>query len=163
MSALTARQVSLLMRRYILPAWKLRNAVARGRLEKVDDSPAAFDAWRHAEVMRACGKAGLRLCDQRDFNRLRGHFMDLAGDHGGAFKCAIQAQTETRRQMEAAIILACERGGVALGYAEAICRGRSGLSLTEASDETIKQVLITLKSRLRARQRTTENSTKENS
>jgi hypothetical protein len=62
-----------------------------------------FDNWRHAEVAKACGKAGLRCCENHDYPIVMAHFLKLAGEDGQALNWLLRAQSDGRRQAEAVL------------------------------------------------------------
>jgi hypothetical protein len=143
MSALKSYQrteLAMLARR----AWMRCKALARGQ---GNDLPAEFDAWRHAEVAKACGKLGLRLCSQDDFCLVKGHFLELCGEHGAAMKAHVLAQDEPRRRGLWLVRLACQRRGFDVGYAEAICRVQFKCELGAATARQLRFLLFTINSR----------------
>lgn len=108
---------------------------------------AAFDTWRHAQVVRACGKDGLRLCSQLDFNAVKGHFLWLIGEDGHALNAHMRAETEQRRQFEHLIVIACTRWGFHLSYAENLCRSIHRVNLNDADARVLRLVMITVNAR----------------
>lgn len=89
--------------------------------------------FRHEEVARAVGKAGLTCCGQSDYKALMAHFYALLGDERRAVAAHMDAETEPRRAAEAAVMNACQRAGVQMRYAEAICRNVYKCGLMEAA------------------------------
>jgi hypothetical protein len=110
------------------------------------------EAWRHSEVARACGKAGLRCCSQDDFKRVEAHFLHLLGEDGRALNAHVQAETEPRRVAEWKLVQACQEFGFHLAYAEAICRRQHhGAGLGEVGVKAIWQLVYTVRNRGRAK------------
>ena len=122
-------------------------AQARGRGETVDTSTKARTAWRHAEVVKACGKLGLCCCSQLDYKAVEAHFLDLLGEHGRAFNAQMRAATEERRQAEAILSNACKRAGLHLNYAAAICQNQFKCSLFDASTDQLWKLIFTVRNR----------------
>ncbi len=154
-AALTNRQKVHLARL----AWRAQNrveALARGRGEEVAEVGA--EEWRHAEVVKACGKKGLRCCGQGDYKAVEAHFLELLGEHGAAFAAEVRAATEDRRQAEAVLVRECAKAGVKLAYAEAICQRQFRLGLYDASERQIWCLVYTVRNRAAARRRTTEDT-----
>lgn len=120
-------------------------------------SAACFTSWRHEHVGLAVKKAGLRLCDQLDYNPLVSYFNHLLGEDGKALNAALKANTEAVRQFAHLIQAACRRWDFHLGYAEKICRDKFQKSLDEADEPQLRQVLYTLNNRGAARKRKHES------
>lgn len=92
--------------------------------QHLPDYVANVDFWRHQEVARACGKAGLRCCSQDDYGAVKAHFLNLLGEPGAALRADIHGQpglNQTRIVLWK-IARQCERLGVPVSYADAICR-----------------------------------------
>jgi ribosomal protein S14 len=130
-------------------AFNLEGARARGRGEAFDSSCKAFDAWRQQEVGKACGKLGLRCCDQRDYRTVEGHFLNLLGQPDKALNSFVKAQSEERRQVQFKIKSMCQRLGKPLDYAHGVCRQMfRGLAYEDASDAQLWKVFFALKYQL---------------
>lgn len=113
----------------------------------------AHDDFRHSEVAQACGKAGLRCCSQDDYKLVEAHFLALLGRDVAAFNAGVRAATEPRRQAEAVLVRECERFGLRLSYAAAICRNVFKCSLEDASPKQLFKVMYTIRNRGNARER----------
>ena len=129
---------------------KLRS-ITRGRDDTFDDSAAAFAEWRHEQVAIACGKSGLRGCDQKDFKAVEARFLFLLGRDVAAFHSNLRHQSEPARQLRVVIAQACERWGFNMNYATWICRTIHKVRLEDASEDVLKKVLFTVNSRGRAK------------
>lgn len=139
LSTLQKKQLSLLARR----AYNLARARALGRGETWT---VREDDWRHDQVAAACGKLGLRCCDQRDYNTVAAHFQDLLGEPGRALSHHMAAATDTRRQIEWKIIHQVEAIGKSLNYADAICRRMTrGACLLDANEKQLWNVYFALR------------------
>jgi len=116
-------------------------AQARGRGSEPDWQ--SEEEFRHREVAKATGKAGLRCCTQSDYSAVKGHFLELLGQHGAAFNANVRAATEERRTVEYKINSACQEFGLHISYADKICRAQNhgkGLFEIENSDEGVKRL-----------------------
>jgi hypothetical protein len=143
---LQKRTLSLLARR----AFNRATALARGRGEQFQ---VKEDDYRHEEVIRACGKHGLRCCSQDDYQAVRSHVLDLVGEHGAAFHAQLAAGTEKRRQAEAVLVRECEKANVDLAYADRICLQQFKCCLAEASEKQIWCLVYTIRNRAAAKRR----------
>lgn len=123
-------------------AFNLEAAKARGRSEAWTET---VEDWRHGEVVKACGKLGLRCCTQRDYKFVEGHFYRLLGQEDKAFECFMAAQNEGGRQIEHKITAALRTLGKKIDYAEAICNRMHHVGLTEASEQQLNKVFIALR------------------
>jgi hypothetical protein len=83
-----------------------------------------FDAWRHEQTLKACGKLSLRCATQADYAAIKAHLLSLLGHTGRAFNSALRSQTEPRRQALHKLRGECRSQGVALDYAIAIARSK---------------------------------------
>lgn len=128
-------------------------AQARARGEEFDDSPAAFDAWRHAQVLAACGKTGLRDATNSDFNLILAAFQTARGADDKALNSLLKAGTEKVRQLRAVIWKTLERAGLPAEYAHAIALDRFGLTVDDLTEQQAKQLLSTVANRVRSRAR----------
>lgn len=110
-----------------------------------------LDDWRRAEIFKAVGRHGLTECVNAEFNPVAAHFHSLLGEDGIAMNELLRAGTEQRRQMEVVLLRELERAGLPQSYAEQISRARWGLNVADLDDSQIKQLLFTIKSRVRAK------------
>lgn len=139
-------------------AFNKAGAVARGRGEEWDESSAHFNEWRHEQVAKACGKAGLRCCDQMDYQIVRGHLLDLLGESGTAFNALVRGDRDNqeRLQFRALIYQNIEKNkdiGMTVGYAYAICRNQFKCHFNEASTQQLKNLLFTIRNRATAKRK----------
>ncbi len=133
---------------------RLLSQLARRAWELADREVGTAEEFRRAEVARACGKAGLRCCSQDDFLRVRAHFLDLCGEPGAAFNDHVRAESEPLRQAQAVLRRECERFGLSLNYANAICRNQNGgAGLDAVGEQKIWQLIYTIRNRGNARRR----------
>lgn len=139
-------------------AFNKAGAVARGRQEEWDGGAEHFDQWRHEQVEKACGKAGLRCCDQMDYQVVRGHFLDLLGESGTAFNALVHGDraNQERLQFRALIYQNVERNkdlGFTMAYVQAICRRQYKCEFLEASNQQLKNLLFTIRNRATAKRK----------
>lgn len=120
-----------------------------------DDFPStrAREQFRHDEVAKACGKIGLRCCSQQDYKRVEAHFLNLLGEPGRAFNAHVRAETEAVRQAEAVLRRECQRFGFDLSYPAAICARQFRVTLADASEKQLWNLVYTVRNRGNARQR----------
>ena len=110
--------------------------------------------FRHQEVAAACGKLGLRCCDQNDYKLVEGHFLDKLGHHRAAFAAQLRAATETRRLVSHKITGACTEFGFHLSYADKICRAQTqGRGLDEIEEKALWRIFYTVRNRGLARRK----------
>lgn len=114
---------------------------------------ASFDEWRHSEVTKACGKNGLRCCDQDDYAGLKAHFLDAAGASGAAFNWHVRAQSQGDRVAMAVLRRECGAAGVKVAYAAAICLRQFRCTLEDASEKQIWSLVYTVRNRAAAKRR----------
>lgn len=114
---------------------------------------ASVEDWRHSQVAAACGKFGLKCCDQNDYKRVEAHFLELLGESSRAFRAHVAAETEPRRQAEAVLTRELERFGMRLAYAEAICRQQFKCGLFDASEGQLWKLVYTVRNRGNARKK----------
>lgn len=108
--------------------------------------------FRHQEVVKACGKIGLRCADQNDYKLIEGHFFELLGLHSAAFNAQLRAATETKRVVSHKIMQACREFGFHLSYAESICRNQNhGRTLDQLEEKALWRVFYTVRNRGLAR------------
>ncbi len=105
--------------------------------------------FRRNEVATACGKHGLRCCNQDDYKIVEAHFLNLLGETGQAMNALVRAQSNPRRVAEYKLLEACEHSGVNLAYAAAICQRIFKCALDDADAQTIWKVCFTIKNRAR--------------
>ncbi len=115
-----------------------------------------FDQWRRAEVFAACGKHGLTDAGNSDFNHIAAHFHSILGEDGVALNELLRAGTERRRQMEVVLLRELDSAGFSQCYAEQISRARFGLAVADVSDAQFQMLLMTVKSRARAKRKQRE-------
>jgi hypothetical protein len=120
-----------------------------------DGRPAGtdFDTWRHTHITEACGKVGLRCCDQHDFNPIRAHLLHLLGHEEQAHEAELAAQTEPRRQAEAVLVQTCQKWKLELTYAETICQRQYRCGLFDANEKQLWSLIYTINNRGRSRAR----------
>lgn len=132
--------------------------LARAAFDKIDPADIdgqTFDEWRHSEVARACGKNGLRCCDQDDYAPVKAHFLDMVGASGAAFNWHVRAQSQGDRVARAVLERECGKAGVSLGYAIAICKRQFRCELNDASEKQLWSLVYTVRNRASARRRAT--------
>lgn len=127
--------------------------LARRAWETAEREVGAPEDFRHTEVARACGKAGLRCCSQDDYKHVEAHLLDLCGEPAKAFNAHVAATTQPVRQAEAVLARACREAGVELGYAAAICQRQFRCPLAEASERQLWNLVFTVRNRGHARKR----------
>jgi hypothetical protein len=118
---------------------------------KAGPDVASIEDWRHEQVAAACGKLGLRCCDQHDYKRVEAHFLEMLGEHSRAFRAHVAAETEPRRQAEAVLTRECERFGFRLAYVEAIARRQFKCGLFDCTEKQIWNLVYTVRNRGNAR------------
>lgn len=114
------------------------------------------EGWRHEQVVKACGKAGLRCCSQDDYGLIKGHLLELMGKHGAAFKAQFNQATNDRRVAEAVLVRECQVAGLSLKYAESICQRKNKCGLFDASEKQIWHLVYTVRSRAQAKRQRSE-------
>lgn len=121
---------------------------------KVRGTPGAdFDAWRHDEVAKAVGKAGLRCCSQLDYKAVQAHFLDMTGRSGQAMTALVQHQSEPRRQAEAVLLRELTNAGLHLNYANSICNAQFKCTLFDATEKQIWCIVYTIRNRASRKRR----------
>lgn len=129
-------------------------AQARGRGETPVTDAATRKQFRHDEVVKACGKVGLRCCGQDDYLRVKAHFLNLLGESGKAFNAHLRAETDGRRVIEHKLVAACKDFGLHLSYADKICRTQNhGAGLQDVDDKALWRIFYTIRNRGNARKR----------
>jgi hypothetical protein len=126
-----------------------------------DDLPAtkARQQFRHDQVVKACGKIGLRCCSQDDYLRVKAHFLDLLGETGKALDAHVRAETEGLRVVTNKIHAACREFGFTLGYANKICQ-RFRVNLDGATEKQLWTVFYTVRNRGLAKRRAAQTERK---
>lgn len=136
-------------------------AMARGRGEPAwDMSYKAVNEYRHAEVIKAVGKNGLRCCSQLDYKAVEGHFLNLLGQVKPAFRAHMRSATEPHRQAEAILTIAIRQAadvGITAAYAEAICKTQNKCHILECDEKQLWNLIYTIRNRAAARRRARES------
>jgi len=127
--------------------------LARRAWEAAEREVGTPEEFRHAEVARACGKAGLRCCSQDDYKHVEAHLLDLCGEPGKALAAHVAAVTQPRREAEAVLARACREAGLQLGYAAAICQRQFHCTLGDANERQLWNLVYTVRNRGRAKQK----------
>lgn len=96
-------------------------------------SQAEDDGYRHGEIQKAVGKAGLRVCVQGDYKILERWFLELLGRHGAAFEAQMESETEPRRVAMAKLAMELKARKLPPGWVAKICRAKFKCGLSEAS------------------------------
>lgn len=110
-----------------------------------------FAEWRHAEVAKACGKAGLRCCENHDYPIVMAHFLKLGGEDGQALNWLLRAQSDGRRQAEAVLHREIIKAGLSLNYVEAICRTQFKCGVLDAGEKQLWSLVYTVRNRSRTK------------
>ena len=105
------------------------------------------DEFRQQEVVKACGKLGLRCCSQNDYGAVKGHFLNLLGETEKAFQAVHHGEGNARRVAEYKVVQACRDAGLELAYAAKICANTFKCSLDEASTDQLWKLMFTVKNR----------------
>jgi len=124
---------------------------ARARGVWFDDSPAAFDAYRHALVMAACGKPGLTHASNDDFNLILAECQTAIGADDKALNSLLNAGTEKVRQLRAVLWGKLESAGLPAEYGQSIAIDRWGSTVEDLTEPQLKQILFTVVNRIRAK------------
>ena len=112
------------------------------------------DEWRHAEVMRAVGKNGLRCCVNDDFESVMAHFLDLAGEAGQAMEYAIKEANRDRVRAEAVLVRTMAAAGLSPAYVDKICLAQNKCQVADLTDpKAIWRLVFTIKNRGAAKRR----------
>jgi hypothetical protein len=105
--------------------------------------------WRRSEVIRACGKHGLRCCSQDDYGAVKSHFLNALGRVGSALAADIRGAPAAnhRRQAAWAITNQLQRMNLSRDYAASICRQmtRGAETLDTASEDNLWRVYYALR------------------
>jgi hypothetical protein len=107
--------------------------------------------WRRSEVVRACGKFGLRCCGQDDYGVVKGHFLAALGRDGAALRAMVQGDPEANRKRQALWCLRRELGARPMAYAEGILRNmsRGEFTLVTATSVWVWRVVVALRTQAR--------------
>lgn len=146
---LTKDQRSLMMRRFVLPAWRRRQneGLAGEDLEE----------WRREEQFKACHRTHLRSCTQADWPLLCGHFLRVMGRLDEARRMETRALTGNlpvaRRKLEEALREAGPALGDARAYAAAIARRQFKRGLDELTERQVWCLVFTVRNRARGKAR----------
>lgn len=108
-----------------------------------------FDAWRHEQSRRACGRR-ISEATQPDFLPLRAHFLNLEGDAVRAFRDHMRAADEPRLLALHKLRRECAARSLSLGYPAAICRRQYRCHIDDASPKQLWQLVFTVRSRRKA-------------
>lgn len=137
---LTKSQKRRLITELIRPAYQRAGA---------DTDGLTFDDWRRSEVVRACGKFGLRCCSQDDYGAVKSHFLSLLGRDGAALAADVRGAPAANRRRQAAwsVTNQLQRLNRPPSYAEGICRQmtRGTETLATASEGTLWKVYFALR------------------
>lgn len=111
---------------------------------------ACFEAWRHFEQGKACGRQSLCDCTQDDFLKIRAHFHSLLGNGGQAARDLLRSEEEPR--IRARYILQQELDARKLdeSYAATICRSKYKCPLGEATDRQLWGLVFDIRKRRKA-------------
>jgi uncharacterized protein YifE (UPF0438 family) len=120
-------------------------ALARGRGEKLAE--LSEESFRHQQVARATGKAGLRCCTQDDYGAVKACFLDLLGQSGQAFQAVHHGQGNARRVAEYKLVQACETARLPLSYAAKVCASQFRCTLEDASEKQLWCLTFTINNR----------------
>lgn len=134
-------------------AWELLNKKQRQRLATLarqawlkSGREETFDAWRHAQAIKACGRR-ITEAGQRDFLPLRAHFRDLIGRSDLALNDLLRAENEPQRIARHRLQIECQQRRLSLAYPESICQRQYRCSLAEASAKQLWCLIFTVRNR----------------
>jgi hypothetical protein len=119
----------------------------------ITGTSAAFEQWRHEHVALACGKAGLRCCDQQDYKRVEAHFLELLGESGKAMNSLVRAETEPKRQAETVLAREMRQFGFSAPYVATICRTQFKCDVEDATTGQLWKLVYTIRNRGNAKRR----------
>lgn len=141
-----------------------------------DQSKSAYMAdWRHAEQLKACGKASLTDCRNADYRPIMAHFLTLQGREAEAFALHLKSGRvkdhgsagdthEARQEFRRLILMELEGHAArmaALGrediitaaYVEAIARAKHrGRQLSSLTADELRMLLFTTRNRTAQRE-----------
>lgn len=121
---------------------------------------AARAAFRHAQVILACHKHGLRCCSQDDYGAVKARFLHLLGEDGAAMKAHVHGASNEERVAEWKLfreIEAARDAGLTLAYVESISRRQFGRPITDTTAKQKWALLYTVRNRA-AKKRGTRNA-----
>ena len=126
-------------------AWEGREAFIESNELSVSD---CFAAWRHVEQGKACGKQSLKACtSEEDYERLRAHFLALAGREGPAARALVRQATNPERIARYKLDEALKAAGFDENYAREICRIQFRCSLRNATARQLWCLVFTVRNR----------------
>lgn len=102
--------------------------------------------WRAEESIAACGKR-ISQATNGDYCRIESHFANLAGDSGRALDAAMRGETDEKRQALVKLQRELHDAGLAMEYAEQICRDTYHCNVDAATPQQIWQLMFTIRMR----------------
>ncbi len=134
-------------------AWALcpqRAALLEANRARGMSATAIFEAWRHVEQGKACGKQSLRQCtSEQDYLKLRAHFEALIGRYGRALRTLLRHAEEPRLVARHKLEEACRERGLSLAYPASICRRQYRCGLDDATEQQLWRLVFTVRNRRR--------------
>jgi hypothetical protein len=111
-----------------------------------------FEEWRHEEAVKATTlefSPGVTISQavNGDFNKLKAHFLNLAGDTKGALEALNRDATEAYRNALWALDRELSNRGLTRGYAEKICQDTYHCDLKNAKPQQLVNLSNTIRSR----------------
>ncbi len=94
---------------------------------------ACYEAWRHYEQGKACGRQSLRDCSQDDFLLIRAHFHSLLGHGDQAARDLLRSEEEPRIRARYILARELDQRGLDEAYAATICRCKYKCALGDAT------------------------------
>ncbi|BET67190.1 hypothetical protein ASA1KI_21080 [Opitutales bacterium ASA1] len=132
-------------------AWELHPEIREPLLECNLETMSAteiFNAWRHVEQGKACGKQSLcRSTSEEDYLKCRAHFEALCGREARAQRTIARHATEPRLVARWKLERECEAQGLSIEYAAKICRTQYRISLDDASEKQLWRLFYTVRNR----------------
>ena len=108
-----------------------------------------FNDWRHDQVRKVTGCAGLRECANEHFLPLKAHFHDLLGNADTAFRAAFKSANEPRSwalfRLYAEVSAMKDVMPNAMAYVHGFLKKKRGLSLDDADDRAIWHAIFTIR------------------
>lgn len=134
--------------------WKRLSNKQKARLSMLAAKGYAFqrvqgmslEDWRHEIAIRACG-VRISEATQDHWADLKTAFLDLAGDPVGAMRTQLREGDNKRRIALHKLTKACEQRGLAMSYAESICRDQFKVPVSQASAKQIWCLFFTISKR----------------
>jgi len=108
----------------------------------------AFDAWRARESIDAVQRR-ISEAVAGDFEPLMAHFLNLAGESKEALRWAMKATQTATSQAMWRLKQELAKAELPITYAETISLSVNKCSLSDASPEGLKRVMMTIRSRSR--------------